>query len=118
VSDPNVRRVLIDRWSKLSPDDDRNLLFDQAADLLKLEPAQRKQLKGAGATDLRTIAQALKVAPETRRHNTDVARLTEILLSEEGAPAPPQPITVLPDKMIGGIGETIGAALSQLDPTG
>jgi hypothetical protein len=118
VSDPNVRRVLIDRWSKLSADDDRNLPFDQAADLLKLEPAQRKQLKGAGATDLRTIAQALKVAPETRLHNADAARLTEVFQSQEGAPAPPQPITVLPDKMIGGIDETIGVALTPVEPTG
>lgn len=118
VSDPHVRRVLIDRWSKLSTDDDRNLGFDQAADLLKLDAAQRRQLKAAGATDLRTIAQALKVAPETRRHNADAARLKDVLQSQREAPAPPEPINVLSDKVLAGIDKSIGVALTRQDPTG
>jgi hypothetical protein len=118
VSDPHVRRVLLDRWSKLSADDDRNFGFDQAADLLSLDAAQRRQLKAAGATDLRTIAQALKVAPEVRRHNDDVARLKDVLQSQREAPAPPDPITVLSDKVLAGIDKTIGTALTRQDPTG
>ena len=53
----------LDRLAKLRPDDDRNLDFDEAADLLQLSKTQRARLQKAGATDLRTIGQALS---ETR----------------------------------------------------
>jgi len=118
VSDPHVRRVLIDRWSKLSADDERNYGFNEAADLLGLDDAQRRRLKAAGATDLRTIAQALKVAPEVSRHNADAARLKDVLKSQEGAPAAPDAINVLPDKVLAGIDATIGKRLTPHAPTG
>jgi len=112
VSDPHVVKVLIDRWSKLSADDERNFGFDRAADLLGLDDAQRRRLKAAGATDLRSIARALKVAPEIRRHNTNVRRLSKAVEDEKDVAAP-ETLSVLAEKDVDGIHAAIAAALER-----
>ena len=55
--------VLIERWARLEPQDPRNLDFNAAVTALGLNAEQRRMLKSARATDLRTIAQGLKSAP-------------------------------------------------------
>jgi hypothetical protein len=74
LSDPRVVGVLIERWARLEPQDPRNLDFNAAAAALGLNAEQRRMLKSARATDLRTIAQALKSAPKAERYNTDFER--------------------------------------------
>jgi hypothetical protein len=74
-SDEPLFTLVLERWSKMRADDPKNLPFDDAAKLLGLTSAQTKTIKGAGASDLRSISQLLKVAPETERYN---ARLSEL----------------------------------------
>jgi hypothetical protein len=112
ASEPHVLKVLIDRWSKLSADDERNFGFDRAADLLGLDDAQRRRLKAAGATDLRTIAKALKASPEIRRHNTDVKRVTKALKDEKRVVVP-ETLSALAEKDEGEIQAAIAAALER-----
>jgi hypothetical protein len=112
ASEPHVMKVLIDRWSKLSADDERNFGFDRAADLLGLDDAQRRRLKAAGATDLRTIAKALKASPEIRRHNTDVKRVTKALKDEKRVVVP-ETLSALAEKDEGEIQAAIAAALER-----
>jgi hypothetical protein len=89
IDDPKVLGVLIDTWAKLSPDDERNLGFEQAAALLKLNNAQRRQLKATGATDLKSIASALKAAPELERHDAEVQRVRQIFKDRKVGGTPP-----------------------------
>jgi hypothetical protein len=78
VSDPQVVGVLIERWARLEPQDPRNLDFNAAVDALGLSPEHRKILKAAGATDLRSIAIALKAAPKVESYNAEVSRLQKL----------------------------------------
>lgn len=113
VNDPRIVKVLLERWAKLSPSDERNLLFDQAAELLCLSDAHRRRLKAAGATDLRSIAQALRLVPEIERHNADARRLGKVLKGRKGAPAPPEEIAVsLTQKQSAEIREAVVAGLA------
>jgi hypothetical protein len=89
VNDPKVLSVLIDTWSKLSPDDERNLSFDQAATALHLNDAQRRQFKAAGASDLRGIAAALKAAPELEQHDAEVDRIRALFKERQVDATPP-----------------------------
>jgi hypothetical protein len=114
VDDPAVSRVLLDRWSKLLPGDRRNLGFDEAADLLGLSPAQRRRLKRAGATDLRSIARALKAAPTFERHDADARRVGKLLEDREGAPDPPEPLSfALSTRDVADLEKAIRAGLEQ-----
>ena len=74
-SDEPLLTIALEHWSKLRAHDPRNLAFEDAVRTLGLSSTQKKTLKGAGASDLRTIAQLLRVAPETERYN---ARLEEL----------------------------------------
>jgi hypothetical protein len=62
LDDSDVLDMLINAWEKLPPGDSRNLSFDDAIDALHLAAKHRRLLKAAGATDLRTIAGAIKSA--------------------------------------------------------
>ena len=73
--DEPLLAMALERWSKLRASDPSNLAFDDAVKMLGLSSTQKKTLKGAGAIDLRTIAQLLRVAPETESYN---ARLEEL----------------------------------------
>lgn len=75
ANDDRLRDVLLDVWRKLPPDDPRNVDFDQAAAMLKLNDAQRRLLKAGGADSLSDVATALHLAPVVERHNEDVQRL-------------------------------------------
>jgi hypothetical protein len=92
LDDGRLVDVLVEAWAKLPPDDPRNLGFDAAADALGLGAAQRRGLKAAGATDLRTIAQALESAPALARHNERVAELRRTQKAERGGPPLPEPV--------------------------
>lgn len=92
LDDPGIFRVLLDRWSKLRPDDERNLGFDAAANLLGLSRQQRDRLRKAGVRDLRGIAMALRAAPVYERQNAS-ARALSRSLERRGGDVPP-PTTV------------------------
>lgn len=114
VDDPAVSRVLLDRWSKLLPGDRRNLGFDEAADLLGLSPAQRRRLKRAGATDLQSIARALKAVPTFERHDADARRVGKLLQDREGAPDPPEPLSfALSERDVADLEKAIRAGLAE-----
>jgi hypothetical protein len=89
LDDPGVFRVLLDRWSKLRPGDERNLGFDAAANLLGLSRQQRNQLQKAGVRDLRGIARALRAAPVFERQNTSASALSRSLERRGGDVPPP-----------------------------
>ena len=86
IDDPKVLGVLLDTWAKLSADDERNLGFEQAAAALHLGDTQRRQLKAAGATDLKGIAAALRAAPELERHDAEVEALRIIYKNRKIVP--------------------------------
>jgi hypothetical protein len=92
VDDPKVLGVLLDTWTKLSPDDERNLGFEQAAAALHLGDAHRRQLKAAGAADLKGIAAALKAAPALEHHDAEVERLRQIFKNRKVGGMPPEPV--------------------------
>lgn len=92
LNDPRIVRVLIDRWEKLSPDDRRNLDFETAASALDLNDEQRRLLKAAGATDLRSIARAIKAAPGIERQNAEVQRLRKVFKARKVVGTPPEPV--------------------------
>ena len=89
LDDPGIFRVLLDRWSKLRPDDARNLRFDAAANLLGLSTEQRDKLRKAGVRDLRGIARALQAAPIYERQNASADALHRSLERRGGDVPPP-----------------------------
>ena len=114
VDDPKVLGVLVDIWSKLSPDDERNLGFEQAAAVLDLDDAERRLLKSAGATDLKGIAAALKAAPELERHDAEVERLRQIFKNRKVGGTPPDLVKfVISSKAGQDITKAIGSGLSK-----
>ncbi len=92
LKDRQLLGVPIDKWAKLSPSDEFNLGFEQAAKLLALNSQQRKLLGGAGATDLRGIARALQAAPEMELYNSEVLRLRAAFKSRRVEGTLPDPI--------------------------
>jgi hypothetical protein len=92
LDDGRVVGVLVELWAKLASDDPRNLGFDAAAEALALTATQRRTLKAAGATDLRTIAQAIRAAPVLSRYNETVAELRRTRKRERGEPALPDAV--------------------------
>ncbi len=75
LDDPDIVNILIDVWAKLPPSDSRNLAFDAAVDKLHLTRQHRRLLKAAGATDLRTIAAAIRNAAPIARYKDRLAEL-------------------------------------------
>lgn len=92
LKDARLLQVLVDRWAKLSPDDELNFDLERAASLLDLDARQRKLLAEAGAKDLRGIARALQAAPEIDQRNTEIHRLRNIFKKRRLGGAPPDPI--------------------------
>lgn len=89
LKDPRIAGVLVQRWAKLAAGDPANLDFAAAANLLKLNDAHRRALKAAGATDLKTIAQAVKAAEIIDRYNQDLGRRPKEAKADRAAqPAP------------------------------
>ncbi len=113
-NDPRVIRVLIDRLAKLDPEDSRNLDFNSAVTALGLNAEQKRILKSAGATDLRSIASALKSASVIERYNEDAGRLKKL---DSKRKSPIQPVAfpisaATSDGMRRAIGETFAKNLS------
>ncbi|HKO56550.1 MAG TPA: hypothetical protein VJ276_11785 [Thermoanaerobaculia bacterium] len=92
LDDPRMVKLLIERWSTLPSNDRRNLNFNAAADALHLTDEQRRLLKAVGATDLKTIARAIRSAPATGRYNAQVPRLRKTLKAEKISGAVPSAI--------------------------
>jgi hypothetical protein len=117
VDDPKVLGVLLDTWAKLSADDERNLPFEQAAAALHLGDGPRRQLKAAGATDLKGIAAALRAAPELERHDAEVEALRIIYKNRKVGGTPPEPVKFsLSSKTGADITKAIGSGLAK-NPT-
>lgn len=76
--DEHILSLLIDRWAKLNPKDEHNLSFEQVMEIMPLSENHRTLLKSAGATDLRSIAWAIKTAPEIHRHNVEAIELEKV----------------------------------------
>jgi hypothetical protein len=87
LDDQRVVGVLIEMWAKLRPDDPRNLEFEAAVAALHLGDDHRRLLKAAAARDLRSIAQAIKAAPEIARYNDSIRELRKARKAE-GAEGP------------------------------
>jgi hypothetical protein len=92
LDDPRVVSVLIELWAKLREDDPRNISFDDAVDALHLGDEHRRLLKSARATDLRSIAQAIKAAPDLARYNDRVRQLRREQREERGEGPLPEPV--------------------------
>ena len=90
MDDDAVLAVILDRWSRLQAGDRSNLSLDAAAAALGLSPRHRKSLVGAGAKDLRSLAQVIRAVPVLERYNT---RVSEGRITAEKAAATP-PVTV------------------------
>jgi hypothetical protein len=72
LHDRSVVSVLIERWAKMQPQDPDNVDFDTAVTVLGLPDEDRRLLKSAGTTDLRSIARALQAAPALESYNANV----------------------------------------------
>ena len=72
--DPAVVGTLIELWSRLPADDPGNLGFDEAIKTLRLDARQRRLLDGAGARDLRGIAETIRSTPVIERYNERCTR--------------------------------------------
>jgi len=70
--DPRLVEVLVARWSKLAANGPDNLDVNAAAAALGLTAEHKKVLKAAGATDLRSLAHALRAAPTIESYNTGI----------------------------------------------
>lgn len=110
--------LLLDRWTRLRGSDPQNLPFDEAAKALGLTAAQKKTLKGAGASDLRSIAQLVRAAPQLESYNL---RLTELRTTYERnkiqARLPDAAPIVLPARDADALLKTIAATLNKLSAT-
>jgi hypothetical protein len=73
-NDSRVVGVLVERWARLDPQDERNLDFNAAVTALRLSAEHRRILKSAGATDLRSIARILKSVPKVEHYNAELQR--------------------------------------------
>jgi len=72
LDDPKIVDILIDRWGRLAPNDERNIKFKAAAKILRLKPELANLLEKAGAKTIRDAAQILNAAPEIEKQNKDV----------------------------------------------
>jgi hypothetical protein len=77
--------ILIERWGRLSPTDERNLKFREAAKILGLKPEQIALFEKAGTKTLRDVAHILNAASEIEKQNTEVASFIAYLSSKDGA---------------------------------
>jgi hypothetical protein len=82
LDDDDVLDLVIEAWTRLRAGELENLLFEDAVGMLGLTRTQSAALQGAGATDLRSIAQLLRSAPEIDAYNA-----AHDGLREEGARA-------------------------------
>lgn len=77
LDDKDVVNFMIDRLANLSVEHPHNIPFENAVDLIGLNDQQREILKAAGATDLKSIAQAIRLAPKIERYNSNLANISK-----------------------------------------
>lgn len=111
ADDPGLVAVLLEHWRKLPADDPRNLPFEQAAALLKLDDTQRKALGGTGARNLAAMANALVGAARVEEHNADVVRARELFRKRRIGNPPDALKTSLSAAQAAGIVQGIGQVL-------
>ncbi|MCB0535588.1 MAG: hypothetical protein KDD14_25510 [Saprospiraceae bacterium] len=74
LDDSKTADIIIDRWGRLEPSDEKNISLSVAAKKLRLSPQETKLLENAGAKTIRDIAVILNAAPEIEKQNNDVNR--------------------------------------------
>jgi hypothetical protein len=116
ADDPPVVGLLLESWRKLPSDDPRNLDIDRAAKQLQLSDAERKALRGAGATNLATLAATLVSAPQVEAHNVDAARMRALFKARRFGAAPDLLKVELSARAATGIVGSIAAALAPPAP--
>lgn len=83
--DERIVSLLIDRWAKLNSNDEHNITFEEFLKIVQLNQNHRRLLKSTGATDLRSIAWALKTAAESDRYKVEGLELENLLKSRKNA---------------------------------
>ena len=77
LDDKDVVNFMIDRLANLSVEHPHNMPFENAVDQIGLNDQQRGILKAAGATDLKSIAQAIRLASKIDRYNSNLANISK-----------------------------------------
>jgi hypothetical protein len=111
--------LTFERWARMLSSDPQNLAFDDAAKALGLSDAQRKMLKAAGATDLRTIGQLVRAAPEIEQYNERLAQLRPLYKADKVKATLPDAIPVrLSTRDVDSLRKTIAATFAKADAGG
>jgi hypothetical protein len=111
--------LAFERWARMLANDPQNLALDDAAKALGLSDAQRKMLKAAGATDLRTIGQLARTAPEIERYNERLAQLRPLYKADKVKATLPDAVPVrMSTRDIDGLRKTITATFAKADTAG
>jgi hypothetical protein len=111
--------LAFERWARMLANDPQNLTLDDAAKALGLSDAQRKMLKAAGATDLRTIGQLARTAPEIERYNERLAQLRPLYKADKVKATLPDAVPVrMSTRDIDGLRKTITATFAKADTAG
>ena len=77
LDDKDVVNFMMDRLANLSVEHPHNIPFENAIDLIGLNDQQRGILKAAGATDLKSIAQTIRLASKIDRYNSNLANISK-----------------------------------------
>jgi hypothetical protein len=111
--------LTFERWARMLTADPQNLPIDDAAKALGLSDAQRKLLKAAGATDLRTLGQMVRATPEIERYNERLAELRPLYKAEKVKAALPDAVTVrLSTRDVDSLRKTIATTFAKADASG
>jgi hypothetical protein len=68
--DEKIVSLFIDRWAKLDPESKDNLSFEECMRKMHFHANYRRLLKEAGVMDLKSMAQAIKSAPDLEKYGT------------------------------------------------
>ena len=101
---PEIRKILLDVWRKLPPDDARNLELNAAASMLGLSDKQKKQLQVAGASNLSSLAWAMASLADIELYNSESEKVRKKGRAQKRKPPPP-------DLIEGSISPKDGAAM-------
>ncbi|CAN5738757.1 hypothetical protein BH20VER1_BH20VER1_06330 [soil metagenome] len=94
--DARLTDVVLQRWATLEPQDPRNLDFNAVGKALGLTAEDKRTLKAAGTTDLRSIARMIQVAPRAASYNAEVKKLKR---DRKGAAVEPIPLPLSPARV-------------------
>jgi len=68
--DKKMVSLFIEKWAKLDPESKHNISFDECMRKMHFNVNHLSVLKEAGVTDLKSMAQAIKSAPDLEKHDT------------------------------------------------